>query len=144
MSFLIIWVWVLLAVTAFAAGLCLGGLLRQHRWATVRTPHTASSARDDRLVLACIELADQLTSEALRAQVHRALADVGVHAIAACGEPFSTLRHRAVDREPTDDPGRHGLVAAVVRPGYESGPEVLREAEVTVFDHTRTNEENRS
>ncbi|UBU08840.1 nucleotide exchange factor GrpE [Nonomuraea gerenzanensis] len=144
MSFLITGLWLLLAVTAFAAGLCLGGLLRQHRWAADCVPHTVSRSRDDRLVLACIELADQLTSEALRAQVHRALADAGVQVIAACGEPFSTLRHRAVDREPTDDPGRHGLVAAVVRPGYESGPEVLREAEVTVFDHTRTNEENRS
>jgi molecular chaperone GrpE len=64
-------------------------------------------------------------------QLHEVLAEHGVHAIRASGQPFDPHRHEAVGRLETDQ-HPEGTVVEEVRKGYTHGDNVLRHSQVLV------------
>ncbi len=97
-------------------------------------PPREPAAERAALIELCIDLADRLreTSPALRARLHRGLAEVGVHPLEPDGAPFDRTRHDAVDREPTTDPARNRTVASTELTGYLDRGRVLRRPGVVV------------
>jgi molecular chaperone GrpE len=85
------------------------------------------------LVLACIEVADQVESTMLHDQLVDALADVGVERFEPDGERFDPHVHAAAGWEGTTDPALDGRIAAVQRPGYRSGEREIRPPDVIVW-----------
>jgi molecular chaperone GrpE len=94
-------------------------------------PRAASDRR--RLVLACIEVADQVGSEMLRERLHDALDGVGVRPFRADGEPFDPARHESAGTVPTDDAAQDGLVAVTQSEGYADRDGVVRVPKVLVW-----------
>ena len=66
----------------------------------------------------------------LQAQLHAALADLGVLVDRPLGAPVDPERHRVVAVRPPRPCERPGDIVEVVRPGYALGPALVREAEV--------------
>jgi hypothetical protein len=86
------------------------------------------------LVAACVDLVDQVPSEALRHRMRDALRVAGVETVSAeDGAAFDGDRYRAVDRVPTKDPELHNRIAGTERPGYIDRGRTLREPEVLVY-----------
>lgn len=71
--------------------------------------------------------------------VERKLADTlereGLTRIGEIGEPFDPHRHEAISILPASSPDQDGTVAAVAIPGYEFGNQLLRPAQVQVYEH---------
>ncbi|MGH7566449.1 MAG: nucleotide exchange factor GrpE [Gemmatimonadota bacterium] len=71
--------------------------------------------------------------------VERKLADTlereGLTRIGEIGEPFDPHRHEAISILPASSPDQDGTVAAVAIPGYEFGSQLLRPAQVQVYEH---------
>jgi len=71
--------------------------------------------------------------------VERKLADTlereGLTRIGEIGEPFDPHRHEAISILPASLPDQDGTVAAVAIPGYEFGSQLLRPAQVQVYEH---------
>jgi len=71
--------------------------------------------------------------------VERKLADTlrreGLARIGEVGEPFDPHRHEAISILPAASPDQDGTVAAVAVPGYEFGSQLLRPAQVQVYEH---------
>lgn len=105
----------------------------------IARPVVAPDAAAERAALVglCIDLADRLreTSPALRARLHRGLAEVGVTTSEPDGAPFDRAHHDAVDREPTPDPARDRTVASTEVTGYLDRGRVLRRPGVVVYAH---------
>lgn len=72
--------------------------------------------------------------------VERKLSDIlareGLTRIGEPGEPFDPHRHDAISTIPAPWPEQAGLVAAVAVPGYEFGSQLLRPAQVQVYEQT--------
>lgn len=70
--------------------------------------------------------------------VERKLSDAltreGLTRIGEVGEPFDPHRHDAISILPAPTPEHEGLVAAVAVPGYEFGSQLLRPAQVQVYE----------
>jgi molecular chaperone GrpE len=64
-----------------------------------------------------------------------ALEREGLTRVGEIGEPFDPHRHEAISILPTASPDLDGTVAAVAIPGYEFGSQLLRPAQVQVFEH---------
>lgn len=98
------------------------------------------AARDrDVLVLACIDVADQVPSDGMRERLVAALGDAGVVPDVPVGQPFDPRRHEAAGRIPTSDASLHNTIAAIERPGWvDRGGRRLRLPRVLVhrFDTT--------
>ncbi len=87
----------------------------------------------DRLALCCLQIADAVSSPALRHDVDEALREVGYEVLDPTGQLFDPGRHEAVERRSTPDAGAHNLVAATYRPGCAGHGRLLRTPEVAVF-----------
>ncbi len=86
------------------------------------------------LVAALIDLADQVPSQALRAEVVAALGRAGVHPLEpAAGDVFDVTRMRGVGSARAPDVGWVGRVAGTERLGYHDGATLLRLPEVVVY-----------
>jgi hypothetical protein len=87
------------------------------------------------LVDACIRFRHQLGGRdaALSEYLRDALGRAGVAEITAEGAAFDTSHHEAVGTTPASDPGLHGRVAEVVRPGYRDGDHVVTPSRVVVY-----------
>ena len=74
------------------------------------------------------------------ALVERKLSDTlgreGLTRIGEVGEPFDPHRHDAISILPAPTPDQEGLVAAVAVPGYEFGSQLLRPAQVLVYEQS--------
>lgn len=68
-------------------------------------------------------------------KVMEALAREGLAVVGEAGEPFDPEIHEAIGVWPTDDPAKDGHVAAVAARGYRFGEQLLRPAQVQVYDH---------
>jgi molecular chaperone GrpE len=64
-----------------------------------------------------------------------ALGREGLTRIGEIGEPFDPHRHEAISILPAPTPDLDGTVAAVAIPGYEFGNQLLRPAQVQVYEH---------
>jgi molecular chaperone GrpE len=64
-----------------------------------------------------------------------ALGREGLARIGEIGEPFDPHRHDAISILPAPSPDEDGTVAAVAIPGYEFGSQLLRPAQVQVYEH---------
>lgn len=64
-----------------------------------------------------------------------ALGREGLARIGEVGEPFDPHRHDAISILPAPSPDLDGTVAAVAIPGYEFGSQLLRPAQVQVYEH---------
>jgi hypothetical protein len=100
----------------------------------------APAQQRDSLVRLCVELYDGLDNPALRERLARALAEVGVVAVQADGMVFDPRQHRAIGRVTATDPALHNLVASTERPGYADHGQLLRPADVSVFQVGLTGE----
>lgn len=100
----------------------LGALDDLQRVAHLDPGKTAASAVIDGVSLVERKLADTLERE-------------GLTRIGEIGEPFDPHRHEAISILPASSPDRDGTVAAVVIPGYEFGSQLLRPAQVQVYEH---------
>ncbi|MEO3813193.1 hypothetical protein ABGB17_29680, partial [Sphaerisporangium sp. B11E5] len=89
----------------------------------------------DRLVMVCVDLADRLRVHhaGLFAVLRDGLAEVGVTLTVADGERFDATRHRAIGREPTEDPERHMTVARTQLCGVTDRDRRIRTPEVVVY-----------
>ena len=71
--------------------------------------------------------------------VERKLVEVlgreGLARIGEVGEAFDPHRHEAISILPAPSPELDGTVAAVAIPGYEFGSQLLRPAQVQVYEH---------
>jgi GrpE protein len=113
-----------------------------HAEPTVQPPGPVADQRTSRLeedrltlVMACIEVADQVDSLMLRERLADALAEAGVESYEPDGERFDPEVHDAVGRRLTDDATLDGIVAGTQRPGYRDGDTDVRAAEVLVWRH---------
>jgi molecular chaperone GrpE len=70
--------------------------------------------------------------ELVRKNFRGKLAQHGVERDPALGAGFDPARHEAVSVLPVLDPGKDGMIVAVVREGYRMGDDVLRPARVVV------------
>jgi hypothetical protein len=86
------------------------------------------------LVQTIIDVGDQVSSEAVRAQLAESLQRVGVvpHRVDA-GTPFDPHRHRGVQAVPAATAEANGTVAACDRPGWVDGEHTIRLPEVVVY-----------
>lgn len=100
----------------------LGALDDLQRVAHLDPGKTAASAVIDGVSLVERKLADTLERE-------------GLTRIGEIGEPFDPHRHEAISILPASSPDRDGTVAAVAIPGYEFGSQLLRPAQVQVYEH---------
>lgn len=97
-------------------------------------PAQATADRSAGLVRALIDLADQVPSQALRAEILAALDRAGVHPLEpAVGDVFDVTRMRGVGNARAPDAGWVGRVAGTERAGYHDGATVLRLPEVVVY-----------
>jgi hypothetical protein len=99
------------------------------------TADSQSSADRDRLVLACVDLADRLRDRqpALYQALCRDLKSVGVTVLAPDGERFDAHRHNAVQAEHVADPAQHLLIAETMKLGYEDRGVQVRVPDVVVY-----------
>lgn len=71
--------------------------------------------------------------------VERKILDVlereGLAPVGEVGEPFDPEIHEAIGVWPADSPGQDGTVAAVAARGYRFGDQLLRPAQVQVYEH---------
>jgi molecular chaperone GrpE len=71
--------------------------------------------------------------------VERKVLDVlereGLAAVGEPGEPFDPQIHEAIGVWPADSPEMDGTVAAIVSRGYRFGDQLLRPAQVQVYEH---------
>jgi hypothetical protein len=98
-------------------------------------PPVGAATADDRrrLVQELIDVRDHVSSEALRASIGSALAEVGVLELSVpAGTTFDPQLHKGVDRVATDDPGLDRTVSETERPGYADRGETVRLPEVVV------------
>ncbi|MGH7566531.1 MAG: nucleotide exchange factor GrpE [Gemmatimonadota bacterium] len=100
----------------------LGALDDLQRVAHLDPAKTAASAVIDGVSLVERKLADTLSRE-------------GLARIGEIGEPFDPHRHEAISILPATSPDQDGTVAAVALPGYEFGSQLLRPAQVQVYEH---------
>lgn len=144
-----VWPLALAGVTGLIVGVLLGSAVqtsRPHDEPAPRPP-PRGPARDPalarrvdqltsqrrRLVDALIDSNDRADSAAVAQTITRALADVGVHAIAPSpGSPFDPTRHIATRGVQTTEHRMTDTIAAVETPGYEDDGSVLRHARVQV------------
>ena len=87
----------------------------------------------DQLALACLHLADSVTSPVLRADIDRALHTAGYQSLDPIGQPFDPSVHEAVERRHTTDARTHNVVAATYRTGWSGHGQLLRSPEVAVY-----------
>ncbi|MCB0976782.1 MAG: hypothetical protein KDB02_04920 [Acidimicrobiales bacterium] len=88
----------------------------------------------DRLVAALIEVADEVSSDAVRTGIAQRLSAVGVEAVVvAPGERFDASTQRGVHAEPAPSPDRADTVVSTERPGWTDRGKVLRPPEVVVY-----------
>lgn len=59
----------------------------------------------------------------------------GLEPVGEVGEPFDPNVHEAISVLPTSSPGEEGTVAGVASPGYRFGNQLLRPAQVQVYEH---------
>jgi molecular chaperone GrpE len=67
----------------------------------------------------------------VHAELHAALARVGIERFSPQGEPFDPTKHEAVATKPTQD-APSGTVVEVYAPGYRLGEQIIRPARVVV------------
>jgi molecular chaperone GrpE len=68
----------------------------------------------------------------IRESLRQALAAEGVEEVATAGKPFDPAVAEAMATEPTDDPGRDGVVVEEIEKGWTLGGVLLRPARVRV------------
>lgn len=104
--------------------------------ASARAAVVRERSRGDDLAAALVEVRDRVDNPAVTEKIAAALERGGWFAIDPAGARFDPASHRAVDREPTDDPALHGTVASTERLGYQDAAgTVLRNPEVVVHAH---------
>jgi molecular chaperone GrpE len=86
-------------------------------------PETASATA----IFNGVSLVERKLAEALRRE--------GLTRIGEPGEPFDPHRHEAISTLPAPSVDQDGTVAAVAVPGYELGSQLLRPAQVQVYEH---------
>jgi GrpE len=96
-------------------------------------PAPAADSRMDQLALACLHLADSVSSPVLQADIDRALRTAGYQPLDPTGQAFDPSVHEAVERRRTTDARTHNLVAATYRSGWYGHGHVLRSPEVAVY-----------
>jgi molecular chaperone GrpE len=89
-----------------------------------RATDAARAAADPAVLLEGVELVQR--------QFLARLEGFGAKRMDALGAPFSPQFHEAVSTVPTTDPDQDGIVVGVIRPGYQTGDDVLRPALVAV------------
>ena len=99
----------------------LGALDDLQRVAHLDPAKTAAAAVIDGVSLVERKISDTLARE-------------GLTRIGEVGEPFDPHRHDAISTLPAPSPEQAGLVAAVAVPGYEFGSQLLRPAQVLVYE----------
>jgi len=94
-----------------------------------------SGAERDRLVGACVDLADRLRDRqpALYAALTRDLEAIGVTVQIPDSEPFDAAAHNAVGTESATDPSQHLRVAETMRLGYLDHGVQVRVPDVIVY-----------
>lgn len=94
----------------------------------------ATSAPRDRevLVQACIDVADQVTSDGVRERLVAALVEAGVVPDAPVGQRFDPGQHEASGLVPTADASLHNTIAVIERPGWVDRGRRLRLPRVLV------------
>jgi hypothetical protein len=142
------WLLAAIAVAVALLGVTLGRLSAPRRPASAprpargaehvptTAPTQAAPAVDDRmdeLALACLQLADSVTSPVLRADIDRALHAAGYQSLDPVGQPFDPSLHEAVERRRTTDARTHNVVAATYRAGWSGRGQLLRSPEVAVY-----------
>ncbi len=135
--------WLLAAIAAAVAllGVALGRLSAPRRPDPSPSPSAAApiaTARPtgdgmDQLALACLHLADSVTSPVLQADIDRALRSAGYQSLDPTGQPFDPSVHEAVERRRTADARTHNVVAATYRAGWYGHGQLLRSPEVAVY-----------
>lgn len=86
------------------------------------------------LIEALIEVADEVSSGAVRTAIVQRLAAVGVEAIVVeAGTPFDASRHRGIHAEQATSAEQADTVVAMERPGWVDRGKVLRPPEVVVY-----------
>jgi hypothetical protein len=93
----------------------------------------ATDSRIDELALACLHLADSVSSPVLQADIDRALRTAGYRPLDPTGQPFDPSVHEAVERRRTTDARTHNVVAATYRSGWYGHGQLLRSPEVAVY-----------
>jgi len=91
----------------------------------------------ERLAAAIIQLAEVVPDREVAVRLQSALHDGGVEPIDATGERFDPTRHVAVGSRPAARLDEQGRVAAMRRPGYRFGDQVIRQPEVVVYEPDR-------
>lgn len=109
-------------------------MIRRGRLARAGEGGDEAGLRSERAVLvdAVIHALDRTTSEAVRARLLAALAEVGVDPVGAPGEEFDSARHEAVGTEPAGTATEVGTVVSVDRCGFLDRGVLLRPAQVVV------------
>jgi molecular chaperone GrpE len=103
----------------------LGALDDLQRVAHLNTEKTSAGAIIDGISLVERKLVDTLARE-------------GLGRIGEVGEPFDPHRHDAITTLPAPSPDLDGTVATVAIPGYEFGSQLLRPAQVQVYEYRPT------
>lgn len=86
------------------------------------------------LIQTMVEVADQVTSAAIRGQLVERLTSVGVQPInVAAGTTFDPANHRGVQAEPTTSAEQAGTVVDTDREGWSDRGQVLRHPDVIVY-----------
>jgi molecular chaperone GrpE len=91
-----------------------------------RVGHLDPSAASAESVIDGVRLVERKLMEALRRE--------GLVAVGEVGEPFDPHVHEAISTLPAPTPGNAGRVAAVAVPGYRFGSQLLRPAQVQVYE----------
>jgi molecular chaperone GrpE len=91
-----------------------------------RVGHLDPSTASGESVIDGVRLVERKLMEALRRE--------GLVAIGEVGEPFDPNVHEAISTIPAPTPENAGRVAAVAVPGYRFGSQLLRPAQVQVYE----------
>jgi hypothetical protein len=111
--------------------------LTQSSYESTNSQTADTSDRDRRfeeLVQGLIGTYDLSGSDLVRAHVQKSLRGAGIVAISPePGEPFDIALHNGVAAIPAPNPDLAFRIARVLRPGWRSGGEILRPADVEVY-----------
>jgi molecular chaperone GrpE len=92
-----------------------------------RVAHLDAESTSTAAVINGVSLVERKIADTLRRE--------GLSRIGEVGEPFDPHRHEAIFILPAPSPDQDGTVAAVAVPGYEFGNQLLRPAQVQVYEH---------
>jgi hypothetical protein len=127
------------AVVLVTAGLVVGVIVgRRRQPARSPQPSTAPPEQRAAIIKGCLKVRALLDDPLLADMLDESLRDGGVSLFDPTGQPADPARHRIDHTVPAPEPGRHGLIAHTLIPGYSDDGRVLRPADVVVYKWERT------